>query len=65
MISYCITNLNELRDLLEKMNRDQYTQSLKLLSGATIGQHFRNILESYQCVARGLNEGAISYEVTG
>ncbi len=62
MINYCIANLNELRILLEKLSREQYTRPLKLLSGASIGQHVRHILEFYQAVTGGMEENLINYD---
>ncbi len=62
MIDHCKNNLNELKGLLIKLDKGHYTRSLELLSGATIGQHVRHILEFYQCVARGVDGGVVSYD---
>lgn len=62
MINHCKNNLNELKDLLVKLKGDHYTRSLEVLSGATLGQHVRHILEFYQCIQAGAVEGVVNYD---
>lgn len=62
MKSHCIYNLEDLEILLSKMNTKLYTFELKSLSGATIGQHFRHILELYQCLLSGIDREEINYD---
>jgi len=35
----------QLADLLEQLSDEEYRQPMPVLSGATIGQHFRHVLE--------------------
>jgi uncharacterized damage-inducible protein DinB len=62
MTASCQSNLKELMVLLKKINEDQYTRQLKLLSGATLGQHIRHILEFYLSVMKGVENGTVNYD---
>ena len=55
-------NLLQLRSLLEILDRTEYTNELEILSGATIGQHMRHILEFYLLLVSGSFTGTISYD---
>ena len=55
-------NLNEIKNLIQDLDDSQYELKLENLSGATIGQHVRHILEFYQCLLKGNAEGVISYD---
>ncbi len=62
MITYCKHNLQEIKKLIESVNQDQYTYKSTLLSGATIGQHIRHILEFYICLINGNKLGKVNYD---
>ena len=55
-------NLLQLRSLLEILGEAEYTTKHNILSGATIGQHMRHILEFYMLLVSGSFEGTISYD---
>jgi uncharacterized damage-inducible protein DinB len=55
-------NLLQLRSLLEILDETQYTNEHEILSGATIGQHIRHILEFYLLLVSGSFTGIISYD---
>ncbi len=55
-------NLMQLKDLLAKIKREDYTRKHDVLSGATIGQHIRHILEFYLLLVSGSFTGIISYD---
>lgn len=59
---HCQLNLIELETLLMKLDNNQFTFKLKTLSGATIGQHYRHIIELYQCLHKGLERDEINYD---
>lgn len=59
---HCINNINELITLADKLNPSQYTQALSYLSGSSIGQHFRHIIEIYQSLIYGLKHDEINYD---
>ena len=46
----CKQNLNQLSLLLESLSKEQYNYKSELLSGASIGQHIRHIIEFYTCL---------------
>lgn len=62
MITYCKHNLNEIKNLLIKLSADDYQNKSLLLSGASIGQHTRHILEFYLCLLNGVNQQVICYD---
>jgi len=62
MIKDCITNLSEQQELLLKMSDKQYQHQSELLSGASIGQHLRHVVEFYDCLLNGLSQEKINYE---
>lgn len=47
--------------LLEKLDKEDYSRPLELFNGSSIGQHFRHILDFYDCLFRGLAEGRVDY----
>ena len=55
-------NLLQLRSLLELLGQNEYTRQLEILSGASIGQHLRHILEYYLLLVSGSFDGTISYD---
>lgn len=62
MIKDCIANLAEHQDLLLKLSDKQYQHQSELLSGASIGQHLRHVIEFYDCLLNGLSDQKINYE---
>ena len=55
-------NLLQIRDLLSSISVDDYTAQPEILSGASIGQHTRHILEFYLLLVSGSFSGTISYD---
>jgi len=51
MQAECKQNLNQLFYLLEKLSIEQYNFKSEFLSGASIGQHIRHIIEFYICLS--------------
>ena len=62
MIKDCIANLMEHQELLLKLSNKQYQYQSELLSGASIGQHLRHVVEFYDCLLNGLSQQKINYE---
>ena len=52
----------QLTDSLNQLQPDQYIQSCKNLSGNSIGQHVRHIIEMFQCLDAGYAKGEVDYE---
>lgn len=62
-IAFAIKNVFvQLNETLDKLNPDQYTQPSKALFNATIGQHVRHIVELFQCLEKGYENGIVNYE---
>ena len=55
-------NLKQLMDLLNSMCESDYTKKTDVLSGATVGQHIRHILEFYLLLVSGSFTGTVSYD---
>jgi len=55
-------NLKQLMDLLNSISESDYTKNTDILSGATIGQHIRHILEFYLLLVSGSFTGTICYD---
>lgn len=55
-------NLAQIKDLLEIISLEDYTRKPDVLSGASLGQHVRHILEFYLLLISGSFTGTISYD---
>jgi uncharacterized damage-inducible protein DinB len=55
-------NLLQIKDLLQHIGHEYYTEKSVILSGSTIGQHIRHILEFYLLLVSGSFSGTISYD---
>jgi hypothetical protein len=62
LIQNSINKLEEIKELLSQFSSELYTKPNVLLSEATVGQHFRHILEFYICLKKGSNTGSICYD---
>jgi len=47
---------------LQQLTHDEYSKPCKALFGNTIGQHVRHIIELFQCLEKGYDDGIINYE---
>ncbi len=47
--------------LLTQLTPEQYAQPMQVFHGATLGQHFRHILEFYVCLLDGTLTGVVDY----
>jgi hypothetical protein len=54
--------LLQLTGSLEQLNDVQYNHGCDQLSGNTVGQHVRHIIEMFQCLESGYQTGLIDYE---
>ena len=52
----------QLSDSLDLLTEEQYTRSCANLSGNSIGQHVRHIIEMFQCLDEGYENGTVDYE---
>lgn len=47
---------------LEQLTSSEYSMPSRLLFNASIGQHVRHIIELFQCLEQGYQEGVVNYE---
>nr|MBA3901700.1 hypothetical protein [Bacteroidota bacterium] len=62
MHNYSQNNLQEIKLLLKSLTDEQYQFKSNLLSGASIGQHTRHILEFYLCLLKGRHNRLVNYD---
>jgi hypothetical protein len=55
-------SLDELIDLLEQLSEEEYSKSCFELSGASIGEHTRHIVEMFQCLNLNYDLGIVNYD---
>lgn len=55
--------LAELSDLLSKLSDDEYTRPCFGLSGSSIGEHTRHIIEMFQCLDNQYDSETINYDL--
>lgn len=55
-------NFSQLTDLIERLTADEYSDPCPELSGATIGEHMRHIIEMYQTLEKSYLSGIIDYD---
>ena len=55
-------NLDYLKSILEQLTDDQFSRSLDVLSGSTLGMHVRHILEFYSCLIKATESGLVDYD---
>jgi uncharacterized damage-inducible protein DinB len=53
--------IRQIIGLLHHLDREAFSRPLEVFSGATLGQHFRHILDFYLCLFRDLPSGVIDY----
>ena len=51
----------QIENLLEQLGKSIYTQRLKVFRGSSLGQHFRHILDFYNCLLKGIHIGEVDY----
>ena len=62
LINHNIIKLEEIKSLLHQLSQEAYISPREILSKATLGQHFRHILEFYTCLENGLITGKVCYD---
>lgn len=54
--------LLQLKVFLRQIDDAQYAERLAVLSQSSIGMHVRHVIEFYQCLMKGIQEGQIDYD---
>jgi hypothetical protein len=62
LISSINNSLDELVDLLNQLSEKEYSKSCFELSGASIGEHTRHIVEMFQCLNQNYDLGIVNYD---
>ena len=62
MLSDVKINILEIKDLLHNIKQAHYHQKQEILSGSSIGQHVRHVLEFYLCLFQALDTNQICYD---
>src|SRR5690606_8636434 len=62
MVQYCTNDLKNIKLLISQLSDKEYSTSINCLSGSSIGQHVRHILEFYICLLEGIPIGIINYD---
>ena len=61
----CIKGTNKITsdiiNLLDKLDNNSFKRPLEIYNGSSLGQHFRHILDFYNCLVRDEREGLIDY----
>jgi hypothetical protein len=52
----------QLAESLQQISQQEYSQPCKTLFNNTIGQHVRHVIELFQCLDKGYEEGVVNYE---
>jgi uncharacterized damage-inducible protein DinB len=55
--------LSELAEVIKKTDQQDYAKPISVLSGSTIGQHIRHIIEFYDCLIKGALIGTVNYDL--
>ncbi|HEA28982.1 MAG TPA: DinB family protein [Leeuwenhoekiella sp.] len=55
-------NLNQLSELLTQLSPAQYQEALPVLSGASIGGHYRHVIELFLSLLKSYDDGKVNYE---
>lgn len=55
-------SLDELTELLSQLSDEEYSEPCFELSGASIGEHTRHIVEMFQCLSRNYDSGIVNYD---
>lgn len=63
LIASVRNSLNELIALLEQLSDAEYSFPCPELSGASIGEHTRHIIEMYQCLQNQYKTGIVNYDL--
>jgi hypothetical protein len=54
--------LNELQKVIAQLAPEDYSKPVDHLSGSTIGEHSRHIIELFQCAVNAYDDGLLNYD---
>ncbi|MBV6439283.1 MAG: hypothetical protein DYG98_24100 [Haliscomenobacteraceae bacterium CHB4] len=53
--------VHQINHVLDQLEPHEYRCQLPEFEGSTLGQHFRHILEFFQCLEKGVHNGTVDY----
>lgn len=53
--------VHQINHVLDQLEPHEYRRQLPEFEGSTLGQHFRHILEFFQCLEQGVRSGIVDY----
>src|SRR5258708_26911340 len=56
------TILNQLSDIIRKLDENDFAKPSDTLSKSTIGQHTRHTIEFFLCLEKGFQSGIVNYD---
>jgi hypothetical protein len=59
--SAILTLIFQINAILEELQPHEYRRQLPEFEGSSLGQHFRHILEFFQCLEKGIRSGTVDY----
>ncbi len=62
MFESSIQTIEQFKAVLKELPEHCYSKSCEVLSGATIGQHSRHVIELYTCLIDGYTNGNVCYD---
>ncbi len=62
MIQQSVQTLEQLKNVLRELPQGVYSQPCEVLSGSSIGQHTRHVIELFQCVLNCYDSTTLCYD---
>jgi hypothetical protein len=62
MVNEILVNLKDIRLVIRGLDHQEYARKLEVLSGSSVGQHIRHILEFYDCLLQLPPNKVICYD---
>ncbi len=59
---FSIQILDQLKEVSQQLTPEQFARPITLLSGNTFGKHLRHVLEFYEIMVNGYQQGTINYD---
>ncbi|MCK6695288.1 MAG: hypothetical protein L6Q97_24700, partial [Thermoanaerobaculia bacterium] len=56
-----LTLVQQINQVISQLDTDHYHCPLPEFNGSSLGQHFRHILEFFQCLEDGVQSGTVDY----
>lgn len=54
--------LRQLSELIAQLTPEEYSRSLEVFNGSSIGGHSRHVIEFFECLMAGIESGIVNYD---